>query len=228
MLGRDDFSLVEAYRRFRAAWYLRHHISDDRVACFIVLRWRQEGRSESSIHFYQTTRLYISDDSGTNILKFSRGVKTLLRIQRCPWACGWSWPRITSPRSVVSNRGDWAADKVCWSNSDNASRSWTARERNERAGIMQQSNKCVIYEWRFRPPVITSPSREPRGRPALYHRGPRARVPCMDMGGRSAPSAEAAYQFDSEQGRISFPHESAIAAKLVHLLPLSRSQFFVQ
>jgi len=28
------FSLVEA------AWYLRHHVSDDRVAYFIVLRWR--------------------------------------------------------------------------------------------------------------------------------------------------------------------------------------------
>ena len=43
---------------------------------------------EISIHFYQTTRLYISDDSGTNILKFSRGVKALLRTQRCLWAHG--------------------------------------------------------------------------------------------------------------------------------------------
>jgi hypothetical protein len=49
-------------------------------------------------------------------------------------------------------------------------------ESNERAGIMEQSNKCVIYESRFRPPVITRQSREPWGRPALRHRNPRTRA----------------------------------------------------
>lgn len=44
--------------------------------------------------------------------------------------------------------------------------------KQREGGIMEQSNKCVIYEWRVRPPVITSPSREPRGRPALCHRDP--------------------------------------------------------
>ena len=124
---------------------------------------------------------------------------------------------------------DWAADIVCWSNIDNASRSWAAHERNERAGIMEQSNKCVIYEWRFRPPVITSPSREPRAAPYCIIGTPRTRaLHVYGRAGRAAPSAEAAYQFDSEQGRISLPHGSTRASKLVSLLPLSRSQFFVQ
>lgn len=151
----------------RTTWYLRHHVSDDHVACFIVLRWRREGRSEIPVHFYQTTRLHISDNSDMNVLKFSWGVRTLLSVGI----------RLMIPDLELHHAlllvidGDGTADE-CWSGSDDVSRSWTARERNERAGIMEQSNKCVIYEWKFRPPVITSLSREPRGRPALYHREP--------------------------------------------------------
>jgi hypothetical protein len=74
------------------------------------------------------------------------------------------------------------------------------RGTNREGGDYGASNKCVIYEWRFRPPVITSPSRG-RARPACIPSSElRARVLCISVKGRASPSAEIiAYGLDDRR-----------------------------
>jgi hypothetical protein len=64
------------------------------------------------------------------------------------------------------------------------------RGTNREGGGYGASNKCVIYEWRFRPPVITSPSRGRAGPARIPSSELRARVLWPPMKGRASPSAE--------------------------------------
>jgi hypothetical protein len=130
-----------------------------------------------------------------NILKFSRGVQNPSEETKMSVGMRLMIPDLELHHHalLLVIDGDWAADNVCWSNSDITSRSVNC-PRKEREGGDYGAQQQVCYLWVEVPPTChNQPETRAVGPTRTLSSGPRARVPCMAMGGPSAPSAEAVY-----------------------------------